>query len=263
MRFLDTLFYPGEHTSFSSNVKATNVRSIDTNPKSSNFLCINPLDPANNSRADSNVTAYRNFLVEIDQGTVVEQGKVVHDAGLPYSTAVFSGNKSIHFIVCLKESLADKDEYKAYAKAIVAKIAGADKAVTNPARLSRFPGVTRSDTGKIQTEIINKGKKITKAVLDEWLGPIHSIASQVDSEDDGWTEVNSIIYPTTNSFLLHGAPDGEFNNGLIKCAFNLRDAGFSYLAARSILEGMTLRVFKKPLDAKDLATLANAFNSRI
>lgn len=51
------------------------------------------------------VVCVRNMLVEIDELPVPQQLKLVGDSKLPYSSAVFSGNRSVHFVVCFDKPI--------------------------------------------------------------------------------------------------------------------------------------------------------------
>ena len=77
---------------------------------------------------------------------------------LPVKSQVFSGGKSIHALVDLSsipdgKSVVDLESWDAIVKKnFFGQIAplGFDKATSNPARLSRLPGMYRSDKGTFQ-----------------------------------------------------------------------------------------------------------------
>ena len=131
----------------------------------SEFFCINPLRNLQ-SRKNEDVTVLRNFLLEFDGAPLTQQRaaiKVIEAAGLPIRTAVFSGSKSLHFIISLADTLTV--DYKSAWLALsaeVSKLTGleADEACKNPARLSRLAGHVRGSTGKEQT-LEHTGKLIS------------------------------------------------------------------------------------------------------
>lgn len=121
------------------------------------YICINPVDiNSDGSAASSNIFVYRNILMECDEKGVdtEEQQYRIKQSGIPYSTVVFSGNKSAHHIISLEESLSSEEEYKAWFKAIETILAKynfkADSNCKNPSRLSRAAEGINDVTGKVQ-----------------------------------------------------------------------------------------------------------------
>ena len=160
---LELLFEPGEYTCFGREPTDTRVYSAHNPPAGAEFLCINALDPEQDTcptesyhksdvprRADGNVVSFRNFLLELDNVPITAQIDLV-TSKIPVSSIVFSGNKSYHFILSLQEPLKDIAQYRAYARALHDLIPQADKSTKNPSRFSRMPGVRREDTGLWQT----------------------------------------------------------------------------------------------------------------
>jgi len=132
--------------------------------KSMSLLSLNPV---RGSREDVNVVGFRSFLVECDDIPLEEQLDYINSTGLPYSACIFSGNRSLHFLVTLSEDLPDLNTYRFYARWIVGAIEKADKNTVNPTRGIRIPDHVR-DTGKIQ-KLIKIGRRIDKSELDDWL----------------------------------------------------------------------------------------------
>ena len=123
--FFYTLFDENEATCFSSSQTGTKVFDIDTKHEYASkwavLFCINPLHPTQDlnpteeyhsadkpRRCDKNVVAYRNILIEMDSIPVEDQAEFIEKTGLPYTTSVFSGGKSIHYIISLKTQLLRK-----------------------------------------------------------------------------------------------------------------------------------------------------------
>ncbi len=174
VKLLSLMFRPGENVCVSPNKygyhsvpldKATSgvVTLVSPNPENefeysdSDKLLMVALNPITGFRQDANCTAYRNFLVEMDYGSIADQMQYAHSIRLPYSAAIFSGNKSLHFLISLDEDLPDEATYRKYAQWTLAIATAADQNTKNPSRSIRIPGAMR-DTGKMQE-------------LAEFLGP--------------------------------------------------------------------------------------------
>lgn len=124
------------------------------------------VNPTQGFRRDENVTSFRNFLIEIDDMPLPEQLAYADEMKLPYSVCVFSGNKSLHFSVCLEESLPTYKLYYYYATWILKIMSKADQKTKNPTRSIRFPGAIRD--GREQ-KLVKLRKKITLETLNAWL----------------------------------------------------------------------------------------------
>jgi hypothetical protein len=167
--FLNILFNEGEYI-YASPDKYTSKRldddsdwetyrpSIeqkDIDEEKTVLVAINPLK--GDVRNDENVTAYRTFLVEIDDGLLAEQKKYIDESGLPYSLCVFSGNKSLHFAVTLDHDLPTLELYRMHAEWLLKTLPRADQLTKNPSRSIRFPGVKRPK-GKLQALVESRGR---------------------------------------------------------------------------------------------------------
>lgn len=112
-------------------------------------LILVALNPIKGFRQDVNCTAYRNFLIEMDYGPLPEQMAYMKKLGMPYSAAIFSGNKSIHFLVSLDKDLPNENTYRFFAEWILGIVSLADQNTKNPSRSIRMPGAYR-EPGKKQ-----------------------------------------------------------------------------------------------------------------
>lgn len=152
-KFLQTLFEPGEQTSFAPNPYGTEIKGA---PEVGDlFFSINPLQ---SSRLDANVTSYRNFLLELDSIPLAEQVALVRSR-LPVTSIVYSGGKSYHFIISLQTPVEDEATYRRVIRGLMEAVPEADKTTKNPSRLSRLPGVIRPDTGLLQ-DLVYLGNRI-------------------------------------------------------------------------------------------------------
>ena len=188
-QFYNILFDQEDWTCF-----ADDVRGVKTSPvhqigkkEKHQFFVVNPIK-AKMTRADVNVAKYRNFLFEIDEdkeGNPIDQtiqGTIIHKAGLPFSTCVYSGGKSLHWIVSLEDSfIEDRLEYVALWSAIAyvlnntAKTLGYDfefdDKVKNPSRFSRAAGAVRikEDANNQIQEIKSVRSRVSSSDLIQWL----------------------------------------------------------------------------------------------
>ena len=109
------------------------------------WIRINPLDGG--GVKDTNVSNYRNILIECDNLDLNEQIEKLEKIKIPISAMVYSGSKSIHAIIPV--NAGSDAEYRFQFNFIrnIMHEAGMeiDKANINPSRLSRLPGVLRGE----------------------------------------------------------------------------------------------------------------------
>lgn len=127
--------------------KLTLEQGIERVPNENIVLCA--LNPIYGFREDLNCTAFRNFLVEMDTGDSSQQLAYVKKLEMPYSAAIFSGNKSIHFLISLDTDLPSEKAYRVFSEWILNIVTLADQNTKNPSRSIRVPGAFR-EPGKQQ-----------------------------------------------------------------------------------------------------------------
>lgn len=115
---------------------------------SSSQLLLCALNPIKGYRNDLSCTAFRNFLVEMDYGPLKEQLAYAKTIGLPYSAVVFSGNKSLHFLISLDKDLPSEKVYRLFSQWILGVATVADQNTQNPSRSIRIPGAYREPDKK-------------------------------------------------------------------------------------------------------------------
>lgn len=135
-------------------------------PEEINLVSINAIKGARN---DSNVTTLRSFLVEIDTMALDKQMSYVEEKQMPYSVAVFSGNKSIHFGITVDEPYESLSVWKFVNKWILNIMSEADQQTLNPSRSIRFPNNLRNNGKKLKQYLIKNNGRIKKEVLNIWL----------------------------------------------------------------------------------------------
>lgn len=121
----------------------------------SQFFRVNPMNPEGTK--DEHVAAYRHVLIDIDKDEAgqripleVQYGALLA-SGLPITSIVFSGDKSLHALVRVDASnLEEFKQRKAKTYSRINQFVKSDPKVGNPSRLSRLPGVMRnlSDPGQ-------------------------------------------------------------------------------------------------------------------
>ena len=134
------------------------------------FFIANPIKDLYTKQAAGlqNIASFQNIVVEFDEGTPAAQRKLVDKSGLPFATATSSGNKSVHFIVSVSDTLLP-ESYDYYARAIYHVLGGApDPKCKNANRLTRLPGSLRPDTGRVQ-ELLELRAATTAIDLVSWL----------------------------------------------------------------------------------------------
>ena len=124
------------------------------------------INPIKGNRQDENCTAFRTFLVEVDDMPLKDQYDYIQSIGMPYSVCVFSGSKSLHFGITLAEDLNSIETYRYLANWILNIANKADKNTKNPSRSIRVPDAIRGDKKQKLVEI--KGR-IPLEQLNAWL----------------------------------------------------------------------------------------------
>lgn len=132
-------------------------------------ICLMAINPINGFRRDENVTAYRSFMVEIDDGNLEEQMKYIKESGLPYSACIFSGNKSLHFGIVLTEDLPSEVIWRDIAEWILNILDKADPMTKNPTRSIRFPNNYRPNGKKQLQALIEISGRVSLEELAVWL----------------------------------------------------------------------------------------------
>jgi len=250
------LFDQSESVCVANEVVETASQPIDQVDLSKQYFCINALS---GRRTDANVSVYRNFLLEFDQGTTDEQLELIWASKLPYSAITFSGNKSLHCIVSLEVPLINKFEYNSFVTQIYNRFPSCDKSCKNPSRLSRTPWATNAKTGK-QQEPLELKSRVPNTELLNWLSTAH-VAMLPNEHKQGIASLKKgQLAWATRQFLQHQAPAGEWHAAFYKVCIDFNEQGYSIEEAQSILEHMPVGPnFTGTLDANDLKDLRSAY----
>lgn len=229
--FLEALFNPGESTCFSESGRGTFVDPVFSYCGSAQFFSVNPLVT---DRRDANVAAFRTFLIECDRMPQVEQLDYVRTLGMPWTTCVDSGGRSVHFTLCLERPLDSEATYRQLAARIHRAVEKADHTTKNPSRFSRLGGAFR-DNGKEQRILGIRGR-ISLDMLNAWLDRFPEAAAPTQVEEHTQVLENKHLSKQTLEFIFERkAPEGR-NNALFKAACNFCRAGYSIGSAAAYLE---------------------------
>lgn len=272
-RFLQLLFDPQESTCFGVTERDWRVQPAHTPPVDAQFFCLNPLrtdcDLAPTAewhreglprRADHNVISMRNFLVEFDRpgltGAEVQM-EFVGATGMPWTTAVWSGGKSCHFVIALQESIATIPEFKALARSVVGYL-GADSSCTNPSRFSRLGGAVR-ENGQGQ-RILELRERIPNDEFFRWMMTLPK--QQMPAREFRVVKPGRSPSHVTLLFAEYGPCLGEQRTrALFAAACDLAECGYTLEGATKMLETTCARLYKQGEYPEDKAekTIADAF----
>lgn len=176
VRFLETVFKADDlvfiGNQLEPGVLGVNIRSVShwleylhTGGTVGPLYIVNPLtgEPAPKRggdgisyRSDSNVKRYCHALIEFDNLPMQDQLRFWLSIRLPVVSLVDSGGKSIHGLLDVTQ-LAEVGDADAWSNLIKYRLykerlehLGIDVACSNPARMSRLPGVKRPETKRYQ-----------------------------------------------------------------------------------------------------------------
>jgi hypothetical protein len=146
------------------------------------FVAINPISGL---RRDDNCTAYRTFMVEMDEGDLGSQMRYVRSTGMPYSVCVYSGGKSLHFAITVDRDFPNYKMYYYYACWILKIMSLADQNTKNPTRSIRMAGAMR-ETGREQ-RLIELKQRVKVEELNTWLSKFDSLRPEgfLNKDDEG------------------------------------------------------------------------------
>lgn len=201
--------------------KSYPVEIFDFENLDSKYACINPLKP-NTTRRTPNIAEFRNFLVEFDDGSSIEeQLKRVADLHLPFTTAVFSGNKSVHFVIAFQQGVPEA-KYRELARRMAAVIPGVDKACLEPCRLTRVPNKF------LGQRLLETRPPITCEHLEIWLTmqglpkPDSADSLKATLSKGGPTTMTQL----TRDYLDGKIPSEEAHRAMLATIRNLLELGF-------------------------------------
>jgi hypothetical protein len=171
--FLNLLFRPSDFVwvvnrfaAFKKSVSLCEAQEITKNmlPSEDGWtIALNPAKELGMNHGQMNVCEYRNFLFEMDDKSLNKQLEIIEYFKIPYSSLVFSGNKSLHMVISLDEPAKDIEEYKAIHLSILqAANSIFDPQTNSPSTFTRIPGGRRFKGGEIREQNLIKLKEKVK-----------------------------------------------------------------------------------------------------
>ncbi len=220
---MSVLFDPGEQICASSTPYGTSILNPmrQSVPKECLFFSINPL---HDDRRDSNVTSFRNILVEMDKLSLIEQYAYIRGK-LPFTSCVYSGGKSLHFIISLQQPCPDEKTYRELVDRIYATVPECDISCKNPSRFSRLPGRHRPAPHQPQ-RLEYLGERINYINLEQYLPPVPMTVAPTAADTEPWTDTDLLML--INKAVIE--PDKMA--GVVGCSG--RNAFFFWLGQRLI-----------------------------
>ncbi len=166
------------------------------------YIRFNPLD--GQGVRDANVADFRYALVESDTLPVEQQYAVIRQLELPAACLVHSGGKSLHAIVRVEAaSLEQYRERVRYLYAVCQKHGlEVDKQNSNPARLSRLPGVWRA--GRKQWLVATNIGKGSWQEWQKWLESVTDDLPEPESLSTVWDNLPELAAPLIEGVLRQG-----------------------------------------------------------
>lgn len=242
MEFLEVLFNKGETPCFGK-TKYDNAlfKSDDCI-----FFTINPVI---GRRGGDFVSAYRNILIEMDKYSVKKQLSLIKKSGIPYTSLVFSGGKSIHCIISLQTELEDKAEYLRYVNMIFKAFGEKhlDTSVKDPARFSRLADGIRPENG-VEQSLIDLKERVSNVDIMEWchkkLGA--NKFRELFFEPKKPLKATSLIKKlsfSTKLLIEKGETDcSSRHQAFVKAAMQMRHAGYDENEIYEVLEDRFLEM---------------------
>jgi hypothetical protein len=247
-KFLDIFFNPGESICVSpSKYGYHSVSQEDLNkeiclisPKETiepimiqesdiNLIALNPII---GFRRDSNVVAFRSFLIEIDTGSLGEQKAYIESFSPPYSVCIFSGNKSLHYGIVLEEDLPSIQHWRWVNQWLLNIFKQADQQVKNPSRSIRFPGNKRHDGKQLQQVMIESKGRIKNAEFFKWIGQYENVkpvrAQKTTTIDSFQGMPDSSKIPKDVMDKLNAGVTENRNETWFSIGWQIAKIGFSY-----------------------------------
>jgi len=195
------------------------------------------LNPIVGWRLDENCVKFRNFLIEMDYGPLPDQLAYIKKLEMPYSACVFSGGKSLHFLVSLETDLPDEKTWRKVAEWILGIVTLADQQTKNPSRSIRIPGAKRDESRQALVEL--RGF-VPNGVLGAWLQRYPHLMPQ---EKVKVQYTGNKRFPQMKPWMKRALLNGDFPKDLgrnatwfsIACEFVLK--GYSQDECEDILQG--------------------------
>jgi len=248
--YLEALFDAEEFVCSADNPFETKVTKLEGVSRDDAYITLNPLR-GESSRADKNTDKFRNFLVEFDDLILDKQLLHVEEIGMPFTTCVFSGNKSFHFVISLQDPLQDRKEYDRLVRWLYAAVPDADPSCKNPSRFTRLGGGTHKNGTKQDIEQLRG--RVSQEELVAWLSsrceqPACVSRSAKQLADDEFfaiqkTGYRAKLHKATIGFCKTGGRKGFRHKNVFIAACNMRDCYYTIDEAKFLLLNKLAKIY--------------------
>jgi Virulence-associated protein E len=230
--FLKTLFNKGEQVCFGRTKFDVDSTGFEVVPEGIQYVTLNPCTYRN----DESVTAFRNFLVEIDTMDLSEQEELIErHYKMPFSTKVFSGKKSYHYVISVESPFPSEAEWRKVQAQLLTIIKHADQSTKNPSRFTRLGGGTR-DNGQVQHVVQVRGRVKNEELLN-WIGQFPEAAKvkEFKRQQTGGVMATDIEDPKirgnlsakTALLLLNGCEKGQRHKAVVAAAYDYQEQKYT------------------------------------
>lgn len=185
------------------------------------------LNPIRGQRLDDNCYAFRNFLVELDFGALSQQKAYIDHIGLPWSACVFSGGKSLHYLISLDQDIPTEAIYRDIYQWMLNILTFADQVTKNPSRGIRIPGAYREHDKKQILVGLNGPVKLEELLV--WLNRYPSAKPKpVEKRVASGTRDITALKPWVADKLINGLDSRKGrSNQWYSIAYEFALSGFS------------------------------------
>lgn len=243
---MQTLFDADELIAFKPNAYTL---KWEATPREQYFV-LNPLKERAGGALLNNVSTFRNVLVEFDTKTLSQQEKYIErELEMPFTTKVWSGSKSFHYVISLATPVPSLDDYRRLVDCIYGVVRFMDRAVRNANRLSRLGGATREDNGERQT-LVEIRSRVTSEELKWWLfnkwghltekALMPKIIRDVVETRDSKNPTHATLRLIEEGVMQRSAKSRH--QALLFAALNLKECGWTEERVQQVLEETADRI---------------------
>lgn len=254
-QYLTTLFDLEDHICISQSVYTNHVQKVSdiiSTDKNYEYVSINPFKEGT-TRAARNVNKYRNFIIEFEDDEkgipLDKQRDVVDKLKMPFTSQVYSGGKSMHFVISLETPLKTREEWEEasqwlYSILVPYKV---DPACKDVGRFTRVGGGVRVSKDKVQT-IVELNNRVNNDTFYNWLSKFdrptfkrkystnHKAAHHISLFGEKFDKsFRGRILKDTLNFIRTGGTKGQRHMALFKAACDLRDQRYTLKEAKKLL----------------------------
>jgi hypothetical protein len=186
------------------------------------FCCANGFGQGS-TRNKASVKRRHTFVIEFDHTPLAKQRELWETSALPHTLRVFSGNKSIHVFIRLKEDVCS-GEWNEIANALTMMFPEADsKVLLDLSRFCRTPNGTRENGERQTCEHI--GERVSKKALRGVLG-LPSVTERTEAISSDLSGISDLsVTPSTPEEVIRSTlpkQQGERSDRILSLARGLK-----------------------------------------